>query len=95
MTIQKHGRSVEFVPSTGGLTSGLTSFHDKNTMRWVGWPGPIQPEDRRSVARKLAKDFGFIPVFLTPALIRGYYTGFSNGALWPLLHSCPAYAKYS
>lgn len=95
VTIQKHGKSTEFAPSTGGLTSGLKSFYDKNTMRWVGWPGPVQPKDQRDVARRLMKDFGFSPVFLTPAMIRGYYTGFSNGTLWPLLHSFPAYAEYS
>ena len=95
VTTQKHGRSVELVPSTGGLASGLKSFYDKSTMRWVGWPGPVQPKDQRCVARKLVRDFGFFPVFLTPAMIRGYYTGFSNGTLWPLLHSFTAYAKYS
>ena len=95
VTIQKHGRSVEFAPSTGGLTSGLKSFYDKSTMRWVGWPGPVQPGDQRSIARRLVKEFGFHLVFLTPAMMRGYYTGFSNGTLWPLLHSFPAYAQYS
>ncbi|MBU0684446.1 MAG: bifunctional alpha,alpha-trehalose-phosphate synthase (UDP-forming)/trehalose-phosphatase [Candidatus Thermoplasmatota archaeon] len=95
MTIEKHGGSVEFAPSTGGLTSGLKSFHDKSTMKWVGWPGPVQPKDQRSVARRLVNDFGFFPVFLTPAMIRGYYTGFSNSTLWPLLHSFPTYARYS
>jgi trehalose 6-phosphate synthase/phosphatase len=95
VSIQRRGRSVELTPSTGGLTSALKAFHDKETMRWLGWPGHVRSEYREVVAQRLRKEFGCVPVFLPQSTARGYYAGFSNDTLCHWLHSFPAYSHLS
>lgn len=95
VVIQRNGASMNFAPTIGGLATGLRSFHERVSPAWVGWPGPVGKESERAVERRLRNDFRCYPVFLTPAMLRGYYSGFSNGTLWPLLHSFPSYGRYS
>lgn len=95
VSIQQRGGSLELVPGTGGLASALEAFHDKKTMAWVGWPGPVRSENRAKVVQRLRKEFGCVPVFLPHSISRGYYAGFSNGTLWPLLHSFHTYSSHS
>jgi trehalose 6-phosphate synthase/phosphatase len=95
VVIRRSGGTLELQATTGGLATGLSSFYDKRKMAWVGWPGNMKPENRETVRRRLKTGFGYYPVFLTSSMAESYYVGFSNGTLWPLLHSFPAYTRYS
>ena len=37
--ISKVDNSFEFTPTSGGLATGLKSFHKQKNSLWVGWPG--------------------------------------------------------
>ncbi|MGB3618358.1 MAG: bifunctional alpha,alpha-trehalose-phosphate synthase (UDP-forming)/trehalose-phosphatase [Catalinimonas sp.] len=88
----------EFVykPSTGGLATGLKSFHQHNENLWVGWPGTeiLNPEAQSRVTKKMAAD-DMLPVFLTESDIEDFYEGFSNMTLWPLFHYFKLYTEYN
>ncbi|MBU2262993.1 MAG: bifunctional alpha,alpha-trehalose-phosphate synthase (UDP-forming)/trehalose-phosphatase [Proteobacteria bacterium] len=91
-----HGdRGIEFIPSTGGLATGLRSLPAEYTTSWIGWPGIVSPEDRSEVEARLNYEFQCIPIFIPERLVKRYYEGFSNRTVWPLFHSFPAYAKYN
>lgn len=81
--------------TSGGLVAALEAVQDKMQFQWVGWPGAVEEEARQSeIDTVLRKDYGYIPVFLTPGEVSDYYTGFANSSLWPLLHYLPAYMRY-
>ena len=68
--------------STGGLVSGLDSLHQQGDGLWIGHPGADPDTDTRA----LLKEMRLEPVDVPPSQYRGYYDGFSNGAIWPLFH---------
>jgi trehalose 6-phosphate synthase/phosphatase len=71
--------------STGGLASALSAVENLH-MSYIGWPGADIPQEHRAaISQELAKHLSF-PVFLDHSEIELYYTGFSNGVLWPLFH---------
>ncbi|MBN1433138.1 trehalose-6-phosphate synthase, partial [Candidatus Fermentibacterales bacterium] len=81
--------------SAGGLATGLAAFHGSGESIWIGWPGV--PSDRLEEhcaaldAELLAMDCA--GVHLTDSEIRGYYSGYSNTAIWPLFHYFQQYAR--
>ena len=77
--------------SSGGLVAALDGVSaDEYAVRWVGWPGGDVPADRQAdVANLLDEQAAATPVFLSADEIAGYYHGFSNASLWPLLHDLP------
>jgi len=83
--------------SPGGLTSAMDGLFDDTTMIWVGWPGAYPSTKRNAVAlaKRLRRDFNYVPVYLTAKEIESYYHGFSNACLWPILHYFPHYIHYS
>jgi trehalose 6-phosphate synthase/phosphatase len=87
VTLRVDGDRASLVPSSGGLATALRTVHERRDTLWIGWPGaaPVSDPVRRAVAARLA-DMRVVPVHLDPAEVSGYLTGFSNGALWPLLH---------
>jgi trehalose 6-phosphate synthase/phosphatase len=57
---------------------------------WVGWPGAVRKGVSRAAVRRVAaREHGATTVFLSPEEERGFYDGFSNRTLWPLLHVFP------
>ena len=79
---------VELSPASGGLATGLSSWHERSRGRWVGWPGDVSSftaEQRRELDCVL-ETRGIVPVFLTTDHVDRYYHGFANGVLWPLFH---------
>lgn len=95
VTVRKGVSGPEFHQSAGGLATGLGSLRVSYNLIWVGWPGAVAPEDRKSVEQKLVAEFGYHPVFLGQTLVEKYYEGFANRTIWPIFHLFPAYAKYS
>lgn len=92
LSVKKTEGVLEFYPSSGGLATGLASYANNKKNRWIGWPGipsdDLSEKEKRTIIRKL-KVANCYPVFLTQEQINGYYNGYSNGVLWPLMHNMP------
>lgn len=86
-TVKQQGDKLEYVPSAGGLATGLNSLEGSYEKIWVGWPG-IFPRDK-AVKNQVTRDLNkqdIYPVYLTEKDIKLYYEGFSNKTIWPLFH---------
>ncbi len=79
--------------TTGGLASALSGAGVD--AQWVGWPGLAaeEVEDEAALAAKMAS-LGMSPVSLSAAEVDGFYEGYSNGTLWPLLHHMGDRARF-
>ena len=88
----------EIRKSSGGLVSALEGVGSgtEASLKWVGWPGMVldDPAKQSELERKLAGEMGYLPVFLLDQEIDGFYHGFSNSSLWPLLHLMPSKFRY-
>jgi trehalose 6-phosphate synthase/phosphatase len=102
-TIRKEDRGLNFIPSVGGLATGLSSYlesfrdHPSKSMDylWLGWPGLTVPyENREEIESKSRLEFNALPVFLSEQDIESFYQGFCNKTIWPLFHYFPTYAIY-
>jgi trehalose 6-phosphate synthase len=71
--------------TAGGLAVALRDFATAGTL-WFGWSGRLAPEPSTQPAIVEARGVSYGTIDLTPEAYRGFYVGFSNGALWPLLH---------
>jgi trehalose 6-phosphate synthase len=69
--------------SPGGLVTALRPVMSTHPGAWVGWDGgtkgmpPTLPDS----------GVRLLPIGLSATQVRNYYYGFSNAALWPLLHN--------
>jgi trehalose 6-phosphate synthase/phosphatase len=88
------GKTIE--KSSGGLVYAMEGLGDNYDLKWVGWAGGVvdDPAERRKIEEELAERFNYIPIFLSKQDADGYYTGFSNSSLWPLLHYISPYTRY-
>ncbi|TKC01187.1 bifunctional alpha,alpha-trehalose-phosphate synthase (UDP-forming)/trehalose-phosphatase [Pedobacter cryotolerans] len=92
--IIEENNEYTFIPSEGGLATGLGDVYKGDNSIWIGWPGIEIPEHRQQeVIEKLAK-LNLFPVFLTQEEINLFYEGFSNEILWPVFHYLVTYANY-
>ena len=82
--------------SSGGLVAALDGIQDEYEFVWIGWLGNvIQSESRKEIiANTLKEKYNYLPVFLNKSEVDGYYHGFSNAGLWPLLHYMSLYTVY-
>jgi trehalose 6-phosphate synthase len=71
--------------SAGGLAVALRDLLTPGTM-WFGWSGRLSSEPAIEPAIVEARGVTYATIDLTSDAYRGYYVGFANGALWPLLH---------
>jgi trehalose 6-phosphate synthase/phosphatase len=94
---------LQFIPSIGGLATGLSSYLESlrdhqtgsRSYLWVGWPGSsIRDEDKEGVQSRSLADFNALPVFLSEEEIEQFYQGFCNQTIWPLFHYFPMYTSY-
>lgn len=94
--IEKINGELQFLPSEGGLATGLGSIYKKKGNIWIGWPGyiPENEKEKKIIIEKLS-EMSLIPVFLTQEQLKGYYEGFSNEILWPIFHYRLSYAIYN
>src|SRR5437660_10817378 len=79
-------------PMAGGLAAALLPAVTTAGAIWVGSSGRLaDPSEKRdSVAEIRALGTGALATVDLPAAhYRGYYEGFANSALWPMLHSRP------
>jgi trehalose 6-phosphate synthase len=77
----------------GGLVSALEPALREHEGIWLGWSGqtregtPTLNVDEDTVPRRASFDF-------SPRWREGFYGGFCNRALWPLLHGFPGRVRY-
>ena len=86
----------EIKKSSGGLVAALEGVSaERFSLRWIGWPGSAVPDERQGQVRQtLENDYGASPVFLSDEQAEGFYEGFANSSLWPLLHYMPSRFRY-
>lgn len=88
VTARLEDNRVRLVQASGGLATGLRSWHRQSTASWIGWPGDVSrfSEVQRAELDERLAAAGVVPVFLSGDEIDRYYEGFSNRVLWPLFH---------
>jgi trehalose 6-phosphate synthase len=69
--------------SPGGLVTALRPVMASHPGAWVGWDGGT----KGMPATLPDSGVRLVPIGLSAAQVRDYYRGFSNAALWPLLHN--------
>lgn len=82
-------------PGGGGLVTALDAVLRTNRGAWIGWNGgdaSVSPAAMADAADDLP--YQLIPFSIEPALIEGYYRGFANGTMWPLLHDLLGRARF-
>jgi trehalose 6-phosphate synthase/phosphatase len=83
---QENGK-YNYMPSEGGLATGLGSIYKDGDNIWIGWPGlAVSKADHQKEITKKLKTESMKPVFLTNTEIEEFYEGFSNETLWPNFH---------
>ena len=84
-TVKGDADDLRFIPSVGGLSTGLSSYLELNNSTpgnrqesmWVGWPGNIiDPDWREVIKSRSLSEFNALPVFLSEENIDNYYHGF-------------------
>jgi trehalose 6-phosphate synthase/phosphatase len=87
--------SFYYMPSEGGLATGLSSIYKQGENLWVGWPGQsIKKEDEKIQITYDLKKEKMVPVFLSKKLVENFYEGFSNDTIWPIFHYFLQYANF-
>ncbi|MCG8306951.1 MAG: bifunctional alpha,alpha-trehalose-phosphate synthase (UDP-forming)/trehalose-phosphatase [Cytophagales bacterium] len=87
--------SFYYVPSEGGLATGLSSIYKQGDNLWVGWPGQnVKKDEEKQQIKSDLKRENMIPVFLSKKLIENFYEGFSNDTIWPIFHYFLQYANF-
>ena len=86
-----------FTPTSGGLATGMKSFHQEGDSLWVGWPGissdNLDEESREQIDTSLEKD-SYKAVYLNEEELENFYFGLSNKCLWPLFHYFVEYHQF-
>jgi len=71
----------------GGLAVAVGETLEATGGGWFGWSGEVTPDARElKPVIKLVDGIYIVTIDLTSEELDGYYFGFSNQCLWPLLH---------
>jgi len=70
----------------GGLAVGLLAALKERGGMWFGWSGRSVNEDSGTLREQSEGNIRFVTMDLSRPDLDNYYNGFSNRALWPLLH---------
>jgi trehalose 6-phosphate synthase len=76
------GDEAMWETSPGGLVSALVPTLVGRKVAWVGWTG----DEGAERAPFMHEGMTLVPVAMSAAEVASFYTGFSNGTLWPLYH---------
>jgi trehalose 6-phosphate synthase len=77
---------VRNVAAAGGLAVGLVDALREHGGLWFGWSGRIAKNSRTVVHKEKIEGLTLATIDLTQQESDGFYNGFSNNCLWPLLH---------
>ena len=97
VTVAKREEKIRYVPSAGGLATGLHSLAKSHPSIWFGWPGIAAERvknERPDIVRELATH-NCRPIFINQHDLEQYYHGFSNRTIWPLFHYFTQYATFN
>ncbi len=97
VTVSKREDKLRYVPSAGGLATGLNSLSKSYESVWIGWPGIAAErvkKERPQIVNELASR-NCHPIFINQHDLEQYYYGFSNRTIWPLFHYFMQYAAYN
>ena len=83
-------------PGSGGLITALNPILKENKSLWIGWTGAGEEAPIQELLDQFGAEQGYklVGIPLSQEEIERYYWGFSNGALWPLLHDLLGYCKF-
>ncbi len=87
------------IPSSGqqagGLAVALDGLMEKRGGLWFGWSGAVNEDAPQRPVRVVHEGgIDYATVDLTQDEHDRYYNNFSNGVLWPLLHTMPELMQY-
>ena len=96
LRVQKNKEGeLEYIPSEGGLATGLGSVYKGSGNIWIGWPGIyFKSTEEKEEARKKLEEENMLPVYLSKKEIEEFYEGFCNSTLWPNFHYFNQFAIY-
>lgn len=72
--------------SAGGLAVGISAALAESGGTWLGWDGQIDCEPDHGSRIQQITPYTIIALALSADEHAGYYIGFANRALWPVLH---------
>lgn len=72
--------------AVGGLAVAVLAALQETGGIWFGWSGETRKDRQHRPDLKIKGELTFATVDLTTRDVNEYYNGFSNSALWPLLH---------
>jgi trehalose 6-phosphate synthase len=78
----------------GGLAVALEALMSKRGGLWFGWSGRVSADDQ-TVGITTSGMVDYATIDLSQADYDRYYNNFSNGFLWPLLHSMPELMSFN
>ncbi|MDV3467812.1 alpha,alpha-trehalose-phosphate synthase (UDP-forming) [Stenotrophomonas sp. C3(2023)] len=70
----------------GGLAVGLQAALEERGGVWFGWSGKSVRDESGALHEQRDGDIQFVTMDLNKRDVDGYYNGFANRTLWPLLH---------
>lgn len=87
------GEDGEATRTTGGLASALAGLGIEAS--WVGWPGIAaeQIDDLEALKGSLSK-MDVSPVIMDEETMQGFYHGYTNSTIWPLVHYMTERARF-
>lgn len=82
--------------TTGGLASALEGAGIEGDSSWIGWGGVCEEDiDDPDAYQKKLSEVDVHPVLLTADELNGYYEGYANSTLWPMLHYMVDRARFN
>jgi len=81
--------------SPGGLAVGLMAAFQQQDGLWFGWSGKTTPGEPDEAKIFTSGKVRFATTDIKQQDYEGYYNGFSNDTLWPLLHFMLGFFSYS
>jgi trehalose 6-phosphate synthase len=75
---------LQHAPHAGGVAVALGAIGRTRHTLWFGWSGEIKPAAQANVVNHRAT---MVTVPLTEEEHQGYYLGYANSVLWPVLHN--------
>ncbi len=70
----------------GGLAVGLLAALKERGGVWFGWSGKSVRDNSGTLHEQVEGDIRYVTMDLNKRDVDGYYNGFANRTLWPLLH---------
>ena len=80
--------------AAGGLASALQAALRERGGLWFGWSGKLGAETGAELHQVRDGKVDYATIDLSHADHDDFYTGFANGALWPMLHYRPDLVDY-